>query len=223
MRVATLNLWCRHGSWPDRRRVLIDGFRELRPDLVAFQESIRTSEYDQVADLLGPAYTVFHQAGRTPHDGAGASIASRWPLRHAHELDLTVDRQRRCGRSRGTGPGRAGSLRQPQAVLAVRLGVRARTAGRGDRAAGGGTGRAQPATRRAGRRPRRRARRGQRPVLVRAAVSGQHERLLPGCTHPGEPGHTLTPRDPLVNTGEMTMELGRADRHLNTMDPTKRP
>ena len=37
VRVVTLNLWGRRGAWADRRSVLIDGFRALRPDLVAFQ------------------------------------------------------------------------------------------------------------------------------------------------------------------------------------------
>ena len=37
LRVATLNLWGRRGAWEERRRVLAEGFRELEPDLVAFQ------------------------------------------------------------------------------------------------------------------------------------------------------------------------------------------
>jgi len=45
VRVATLNLWGRRGAWEERRRVLADGFRELRPDLVAFQEAIVTEGY----------------------------------------------------------------------------------------------------------------------------------------------------------------------------------
>jgi hypothetical protein len=75
MRVATLNLWCRHGDWPARRKVLVDGLRALRPDLMAFQESIVTKDYDQIADLLGDGYELHHGAGRTPDDGAGATIA----------------------------------------------------------------------------------------------------------------------------------------------------
>jgi hypothetical protein len=43
VRVATLNLWGRSGAWAERRSVLVDGFRELRPDLVAFQEPIKSS------------------------------------------------------------------------------------------------------------------------------------------------------------------------------------
>ena len=35
VRVATLNVCGRSGSWGQRRSVLMDGLREIRPDLVA--------------------------------------------------------------------------------------------------------------------------------------------------------------------------------------------
>jgi endonuclease/exonuclease/phosphatase family metal-dependent hydrolase len=89
MRVATLNLWGIRGDWEARRAILIDGFRDLQPDLVAFIEAIKTDEYDQVVDLLGSEYQIAHQNDREP-DGQGASIASRWPLGELHEVDLHV-------------------------------------------------------------------------------------------------------------------------------------
>jgi endonuclease/exonuclease/phosphatase family metal-dependent hydrolase len=89
VRVLTLNLWQRYGNWAERRRVLTDGFRALQPDLVAFQESIKTDEYDQVTDLLGPGFNVIHQKSRDPN-GMGVSIASRWPLEEVWEVDLNV-------------------------------------------------------------------------------------------------------------------------------------
>jgi hypothetical protein len=89
MRVATLNLWNRFGDWGKRRSVLIEGFRALRPDLAAFQEAVRTEEYDQVADLLGPEYNVVHQTEPEP-DGAGIAVASRWPIDEVREIDLHV-------------------------------------------------------------------------------------------------------------------------------------
>ena len=58
VRVATLNLWGRHGAWDERRLVLVDGLRELRPDVIAFQEAVVIDEYDQVADVLGSGYYV---------------------------------------------------------------------------------------------------------------------------------------------------------------------
>jgi endonuclease/exonuclease/phosphatase family metal-dependent hydrolase len=85
--VATLNVWRRHGDWPARRTVLANGLAALKPDIVALQEAIKTDEHDQVRDLLGPDHHASHQALREP-DGSGISIASRWPLSAAHEVQL---------------------------------------------------------------------------------------------------------------------------------------
>ena len=97
MRVLTLNLWCRHGAWDERRAALRAGLQELRPDLVALQETVVHDGYDQVAELLGPGFTIVHQPGRGP-DGSGASLASRWPLGelrsaelHAQRINVSVD------------------------------------------------------------------------------------------------------------------------------------
>ena len=89
IRVATLNLWGRWGAWEHRRSALIGGFKALEPDLVALQESIRTDQYDQVADLLGDGFHIVHQQARAD-DGMGVSIASRWPIEETRELDLHV-------------------------------------------------------------------------------------------------------------------------------------
>ncbi|HTK12004.1 MAG TPA: endonuclease/exonuclease/phosphatase family protein [Ktedonobacteraceae bacterium] len=89
VRVLTLNLWGRHGVWADRRTMLIDGLLALQPDLLAFQESIKNDEYDQVIDLLGPGWNIVHQQSRDP-EGMGISIASRWPLLDVQEVDLHV-------------------------------------------------------------------------------------------------------------------------------------
>jgi endonuclease/exonuclease/phosphatase family metal-dependent hydrolase len=89
VRVATLNLWGRHGAWDERRSVLVDGLRELQPDIIAFQEAVVTDGYDQVADLLGASYNVAHQAGREA-EGTGLSIASRWGVGEVWEETLRV-------------------------------------------------------------------------------------------------------------------------------------
>ena len=96
VRVATLNLWGRRGAWDERRRVLAEGFSELKPDLVAFQEAVVGSGYDQVTDVLGSGYHVVHQTDRELgrggdiEDGQGISIASRWLLGEVWEPDLNV-------------------------------------------------------------------------------------------------------------------------------------
>ncbi len=87
VRVATLNLWGRHGAWDERRSVLVDGLRKLQPDIIAFQEAVVTDGYDQVADLLGATYNVAHQAGREA-EGTGLSIASRWEVGEVWEETL---------------------------------------------------------------------------------------------------------------------------------------
>jgi endonuclease/exonuclease/phosphatase family metal-dependent hydrolase len=86
LRVLTLNLWGRSGEWEERRSVLIDGLRELEPDLVAFQEPVRTDNYDQAADLLGAGFHIARQSvpahGESEH--YGTAIGSRWPLAAVH-------------------------------------------------------------------------------------------------------------------------------------------
>jgi endonuclease/exonuclease/phosphatase family metal-dependent hydrolase len=87
VRALTLNIYGQSADWPARRQVLIDGIRELSPDLIALQETIRTDDYDQIVDLVGAAYHILHSQERAPN-GMGISIASRWPLGKVCELDL---------------------------------------------------------------------------------------------------------------------------------------
>lgn len=87
LRVVTLNLWGQQGNWEERRLVLLEGLRELNPDLVAFQEARKTETYDQTVDVLGSGYHVVYQTERDAH-GTGCSIASRWPPGNLQELDL---------------------------------------------------------------------------------------------------------------------------------------
>ncbi len=94
MRVVTQNLWGRRGSWDERRSVLIDGLRALAPDLVALPESVVSDDYDQVRDILGSDFHLAHQRarepgeGKEPERGQGHSLGSRWPIREVRELDL---------------------------------------------------------------------------------------------------------------------------------------
>ena len=113
LRVITLNVWGSYHPTPDgmdrvppgatppeawrrRRNALRAGLDALRPDLVAFQEVLCRDGYDQVVDLLGPGYDVWHHPARLA-DGSGNSIASRWPLGEVreteHRITGRVDRQ----------------------------------------------------------------------------------------------------------------------------------
>jgi len=89
VRVATLNVWGRYGAWDERRSVLFDGLRQLQPDIIAVQEAVVTEAYDQVSDLLGAGYHLAHQKGREV-DGTGLSIASRWKVRKVWQETLHV-------------------------------------------------------------------------------------------------------------------------------------
>jgi endonuclease/exonuclease/phosphatase family metal-dependent hydrolase len=89
LRVLTFNLWALRGDWVARRRVVVAGLKELRPDIVAFIEAIRTDQYDQARDVLGDSYYFAYQERREP-DGQGATIASRWPISGVHEVDLAI-------------------------------------------------------------------------------------------------------------------------------------
>ena len=221
VRVATLNLWGRHGAWAERRSVLIDGFRELRPDLVAFQEAIVVNGYDQVIDLLGYGFHVVHQAGRS-EDGTGASIASRWPLGVVREANLHVTP--RVDPAHGWigsvavaeifAPDPVGPLlfvhhkpswqwgyeveRELQAVAAARF-VEELVDRRSPHVVLAGDFDAVPDAA------------SIRFWSGRQALNGSSVcyRDAWESTHPGEPGHTFTPRNPLVAGGEMPLELGR--------------
>jgi endonuclease/exonuclease/phosphatase family metal-dependent hydrolase len=89
LRVATLNMFGTRSRWPQRHRVLADGFHTLQPDLVSFQEVIVSGGYDQAQEVLGDGYHIVHHGFREP-DGQGITIASRWPVRSVSEIDLRM-------------------------------------------------------------------------------------------------------------------------------------
>jgi len=89
LRVAVLNLWGTRGDWPARRAVIRDALQALAPDLVAFVEAIETDGYSQASDLLGAGYHLAQQRAREL-DGQGVTIASRWPILSVSEVDLHV-------------------------------------------------------------------------------------------------------------------------------------
>ena len=90
VRAATVNVWARHGDWPARREALREGLREVDADVLALQECVVEDGYDQARDLLGEGWHVVHQTRGLVGDGRhrGASVASRWPIEAAHEVDL---------------------------------------------------------------------------------------------------------------------------------------
>ena len=89
MRVLTHNLYRRSANWERRRQVFIDGIKTLLPDLVAFQETSLTDDYNQAADVLGSEFHIVNSKERN-EEGLGISIGSRWPIAKVRELDLNV-------------------------------------------------------------------------------------------------------------------------------------
>lgn len=215
-RVVTLNLFGRRRGWNERRTVLAAGLRALQPDLIAFIEAIKTDAYDQVLDLLGPDYHLFHQVSREPggpgdvEPGQGASIASRWPLGAVHEVDLHVT-PRTAGFACTTlvaeveAPEPLGLLlfadhvpnwqlnfereRELQAVVAARF-IEDRFEERHRHVVFAGDFTANPEA-----------------SSVRFLTGRQSLEGMSVCyrdawesTHPGDPGHTYTPHNPLMAT-----------------------
>jgi len=217
MRVLTLNLWGLRGNWAERRSVLISGLRDLQPDLIAFQESIVTDAYDQVLDLLGANYHIAHHRRREP-DGQGISIASRWSLSKVHELDLQVSARTADFACTALvvetfAPDPIGSLifvnhvpnwqsdfeleHEQQAVLTAQI-VEELVRGRRAHVVLAGDFTATPDT-----------------ASVRFWRGLQSLGGMSVCyddawerTHPGEPGHTFSPRNPL-RSKRWLLDLGR--------------
>jgi endonuclease/exonuclease/phosphatase family metal-dependent hydrolase len=90
VRFATVNLFAHHGDWERRRPALRESLRALDADILALQEAIVDDGYDMASELLGEDYQVVHQSRGLVGDGThhGASVATRWPVRAVHEVDL---------------------------------------------------------------------------------------------------------------------------------------
>ena len=233
VRVATLNLWGRRGEWEERRRVLVEGFRTMQPDLVAFQEAVVGKGYDQVTEILGSDYHVAHQTDREAgmggdiEDGQGISIASRWPLGEAWEPDLNVTPRTEdfaCGTiiAEVFAPEPVGPLlfinhlpnwqltfeheRELQTVIAGRV-IEEIAIERND-----------PHVILAGdldATPEAASVRFWRGLQSLGGMSVCYRDAW-GSTHPGEPGHTFTDENPLVTAEnwDWELELGRRIDHI---------
>jgi endonuclease/exonuclease/phosphatase family metal-dependent hydrolase len=83
LRVMTTNVLSpEHADWDKRRLVLQSELARLRPDVIALQEVVS-------ADFLAPDYTLAWHSGSTS-DGVSALLASRWPFGTVAETDLQV-------------------------------------------------------------------------------------------------------------------------------------
>jgi len=87
LRAVTANIFAHNADWPDRLNVLRDAFRELDPDIVCLQETVLGDGIDSARDVLGSDYDIVHSEIRAD-DGVGISLASRWPITSSDELEL---------------------------------------------------------------------------------------------------------------------------------------
>lgn len=219
MRVLTLNLLAPDkGDYRRRRPVLAEGLARLRPDVVAFQEAVWGEGTDQAVDLLGPGYQVART--RSAADGVGACLASRWPLDAVREQGLQVT-ERTASMVWAAAlaveilaPPPLGPLlfvhhkpnwqygyereRELQAVTTARF-VEALVADRDLQVVLAGDFDDPPDA-----------------ASIRFWTGRQSLDGTSVCyedawsvAHPGEPGHTFSPRNPLVTAGEMKLERGR--------------
>lgn len=221
MRVLTLNLWGRQGDWEARRTVLREGLARLHPELVAFQETVVVDGYDQVADLLGPAYTVMHLPGRSA-DGVGSSVASRWPPGVLRTLALPRS-ERMCGTPGWIGSVTAVEVGAPEPIGTVLLvhhkpawqwGFEAEREAQAVAAARfvegwqGGGHRHVVLVGDLDARPESASVRFWAGLQALDGFSVRYEDAW-ASVHPEEAGHTFTPENPLVRGGEMPLERGR--------------
>ena len=213
--VATLNVLSPEHAEPERRiAVLRDGLARAAPDLIALQEVTE----DEIARLLGPGYHVACHSGRSG-DGVGAALASRWPLRAVHEIDLHVTERVDlpwCAAvvAEIDAPPPFGPLlfvhhkpsyqwgfsreRELQAMTCARF-VEQRLSGRDLHVILAGDFDDTPDA------ACIRFWTGKQSLFdVAVAYRDAWE-----ATRPGDPGHTFTPANPLVTAGEMALEPGR--------------
>lgn len=184
IRAATQNIWRYHGDWPARRPVLRAGL-EVH-DLVALQEAFD----DQPRELIGDDHEIAH------HDGKGVAIASRWPIRAVHELEpdtIAAEIDAPAGRVVFVNHCPSYELdrehdRERQAVAAARLVEELDP----EHAILAGDLNARPESA------------GVRFLRGLQSLDGMSVcyRDAWEAAHPGEPGHTFTPENPTMPTGE---------------------
>jgi endonuclease/exonuclease/phosphatase family metal-dependent hydrolase len=228
IRVLTFNLLAlEHASGRERHEVVRRLLPGLRPDVVALQEVTRHAGADQAAALLGPEFEIVDLPGRTPQ-GVGECLASRLPLGAVSTLD------RPLAAGEPDGPRAAAvavEVRCPPPLGPI-LAVHHKAAFELDRE----HVRERQALATASFVEDLVAGRTDLPVVLmgdlNAGPDAASVRFLTGrqslggtsvryedaweAVHPGEAGHTFTPRNPLVRAGEMPLERGRRIDHVMT-------
>jgi endonuclease/exonuclease/phosphatase family metal-dependent hydrolase len=89
--VLTLNIWGEH-RWDERKLALVDWLNELRPDVVALQEVVRSPDLCQASWLAEQAgmEAVYSAASVRSGRDFGNAVLSRWPIAGSRSLTLTA-------------------------------------------------------------------------------------------------------------------------------------
>jgi endonuclease/exonuclease/phosphatase family metal-dependent hydrolase len=228
VRLLTFNvLTMDSASGRERHDVVRRLLPDLRPDVVALQEITHRPDFDQAVELLAPDFTIVDVPGWTP-EHVGECLASRWPLGEVSTLD------RPLAGGAESGPRAAAvavevlmppplgpvlvvhhkaayelpleHVREEQALATARL-VEELVSDRpelpvvlmGDLNAGPDAA-------------------SLRFLAGRQSLAGTSVRYEDAweAIHPDEPGHTFSPRNPLVRAGQMPLERGRRIDHIMT-------
>lgn len=217
-RLLTFNVLTLQSAAGRRRHELIRRvMSELRPDVVALQEVTRSPAFDQAADLLGHEFAIVDLPGWS-EDGVGECLASRWPLGDVSILD----RGRAAAAAVEVQTPSLGALlvvhhkgayelhlehvREEQALATARF-VEHLVAERADLPVvllGDFNAGPEAAS--------------LRFLTGRQSLAGTSVRYEDAweAVHPGEPGHTFSPGNPLVPAGQMPLERGRRIDHIMT-------
>ena len=221
MRVATFNvLTPLLADWPARRRAVAAQIDEARPDIIALQEVDAGPDRDEaLPDLLGSGWHAAWHSHTTP-DGIGLVLASRWPFGAIREHGLGVTARAAVVPwsavvlAEVLAPPPLGPVyiahhkpvfqfdyeheRELQAVETARF-VRSEVPSPDEHVILLGDFDAPPDSA------------GVRFLTGRQSLSGisvcYHD--VWEAIHPGDPGHTFTPQNPLVAAGDMFSAAGR--------------
>jgi endonuclease/exonuclease/phosphatase family metal-dependent hydrolase len=223
VRVLTYNVLARvHADGPRRRELVRHALTELEADVVALQEVTTTADLHEARVLLGPAFTIVDHPNPSD-DGGGACLAVRWPVGDIHVLELpasppdalpwtatvavelrTPDGPVLVVHHKPSWQLDRECEREVQAVAAARFveGVVAHRADLpvvllGDLDAGPDAG-------------------SVRFLTGHQSLDGMSVRYEDSweAVHRDAPGHTFSPRNPLVVSGEMPLERGRRIDHV---------
>jgi endonuclease/exonuclease/phosphatase family metal-dependent hydrolase len=192
VRLLTFNvLTLQSASGRRRHDAIRRAMPELRPDVVALQEVTRSPAFDQPADLLGPEFAIVDLPGWS--EAAAVEVQAPPPLgtllvvhhKGTYELHLEHVREEQA----------LATARFVEDVVAERADLPVVLLG--DLNAGPEAA-------------------SLRFLTGRQSLAGTGVRYEDAweAVHPGDPGHTFSPRNPLVPAGQMPLERGRRIDHI---------